>query len=162
SPMKTCRECINIAADARVIYLEMAKDFERRGMKDIYPEAAALQDAEVYENEVVHLLNERLAQSRTGRALLTAILAARPRFVLIRPMDDLDTDTKCLKHPEVRGWNPQTGWPVSAATRGFTANALVLYTPDALDSSDRASPGMRVDEVLLHELYHGLGKVTGK
>src|SRR4051794_14239875 len=162
--MKTSREFVNIGADARVPFLERSKEFESRGLKDIYPEALALQDAEEYEDAVLYNIDVRLAGRKTGRALLTAILAARPKIILIRPIGEISVDssgTVAFKTPTAKGWDPMTGRE-KIATGGYAVNSLITYFPAALDGSDQASPGMRDDEVLLHELVHGLRDMRGQ
>jgi hypothetical protein len=161
--MQTFRECINIGVDARVIYLEISKGFASRGSQDIYPEALAELDAKNYEDKALEIL-KRLATSRTGRALFAAIQAAFPKMVLIRPVTEIETDgplKMSLKTPSAEGWNAMTGRPV-VPTQGFIANSLVKFTSDALDQSNTASPGMRSDEILFHELVHSLRHVTGQ
>jgi hypothetical protein len=160
--MKASSECVNIRVDAHDQYLEMAKAFERRGDRDIFPESMAQQDAEDYEKDVLRILDKQLAPSGTGRALMDAIRAARPRTILIKPVDELDKETWCLRTPFVKGFNPVSGHEVTAATGGFAVDCQIEFTPDTLDREDKADPGMRVDEVLLHELVHGLRRLVGR
>jgi hypothetical protein len=157
--MQTFRDCINIGVDARVIYLELSKDFARRGSQDIYPEALAVRDADDYERETLETL-QLLATSRTGRALFWAIRAAWPRCVLIRPVTEIDRATSFFRTPSAEAWNAMSGHPITS-NHGFPANSLVNFTPGWLDKSNRAPPGMRSDEVLLHELVHSLRHLTG-
>ena len=133
-------------------YLENARGFAARGDVDIYPEAAARQDAETYENDVLDRLSNQLAKWATSRAVLDAIAAA-PHPVLIKPVQGIQTQAgpRAVRAAENAG----------AGLRGTDA-ATVSYSPDAEDDTDGRPAGMRCDETLLHELVHALGYATGQ
>jgi hypothetical protein len=143
-----------------------------------FPSAGSSANKQHYENDVLAALN-RLIKTYTGWCVINEVYYQRPRQMLIMPYHPTpergtfnataaatDTAAATLKGTVARDEFGQLPEPGSARVIGTGAgsNTVINFTPSIFAGLPGAptGPGATTDEILLHEMVHGLRQMMGR
>lgn len=142
---------------------------------DWFPSKSASQKKATYENETLKLL-DKLEKTGTGWCVINEIKMLNPRKMTIVPFHPTakdkynayamptDWEGATLKQTKVRDNDGKTMPTYQVTGSGKGSDCLLSFSPGtwAPGSGAPVGPGASADEILLHEMVHGIRQMAGR
>ncbi|MPZ56828.1 MAG: hypothetical protein GEU91_10105 [Rhizobiales bacterium] len=143
---------------------------------DWFPSAASSQAKQKYETGILDAL-ERLRKTWAGWSVITEIFQIQSRKMYIRPYHATAGQCNATAKPtnvaaatlkgttalDSRGNLPAPGQPRVIGT-GSGSDTIINFSPETFQAGSvcATGPGATADEILLHEMVHGLRHMGGR
>jgi hypothetical protein len=158
--MREYPQCRNIHIDG---------DEYTDGFLNLFPSAANKQKKAHFEDGVVRVL-DILGKTRTGWALLVEIFYLPKCMMTIRPYHPdpkwgvCNALTKAENRSDATMKDTSVPGQPGASGTGVGSNTEITYDPDTFTppSACVSGPGATADEILLHEMIHGVRQMMGR